>query len=358
MVFTVAKWAVGTASIGSAVNRSRWAITNASSSGSSGMDAMLPGVDCPPAIVTAYRGGLAESTHQVHVAVADARGRLVAWAGDPQRLTVLRSAAKPWQAGPLVDTGALDAFGLDDRVLAVACASHLGQDMHVREVERGLAAAGLDACALRNTAGPPVERLAHNCSGNHLGFLLASVHSGWPLDDYRAPGHPSQRAALAKIAEAAELPADRVSTCTDGCGVLAFALPLATIAAMYARMPQGLPRQRGAMRAHPELVRGDGGPDTEFMRHIPGCVSKSGAEGLQGVGLADHGLGVAVRAEDGAGRAVAPVLVAALGALLGWSEPPQGLAEFVAPGVRNSPGDVVGRLEASVRLHTSARASL
>src|SRR5581483_8501782 len=109
---------------------------------------------------------------------------------------------------------------------------------------------------------------------------------------------------------------------------------------------------------HPELVRGDGCPDTEFMRHVPGCASKSGAEGLQGLGLADQGLGVAVRVEDGNGRAVAPVVVAVLGALLGWSEPPPGLVDFVAPELRNSPGDRVGRLHASVRLHTSAGASL
>lgn len=319
---------------------------------------MLPGVDCPPAIVTARRGGLAESTHQVHVAVADGEGRLVAWAGDPHRLTVLRSAAKPWQAGPLVDSGALDGFGLDDRVLAVACASHLGHDAHAREVTRGLAAAGLDAAALRNTTGPAEQRLRHNCSGNHMGFLLASVHSGWAMDDYRRPDHPSQRAALAKVAEGAELPTKSVATCTDGCGVLAFALELATIAAMYARMPAQLPRQWAAMRAHPELVRGEGGPDTELMRHVPGCVAKSGAEGLQGVGLADLGLGIAARAEDGNGRAIPPVLVAVLGTLLGWAEPPQGLAVFVAPELRNSPGDQVGRVEASVRLHTSAGTSL
>ena len=86
---------------------------------------------------------------------------------------------------------------------------------------------------------------------------------------------------------------------TDGCGVVAFALPLRVIATMYARLAERLPRQFAAMTAHPELVRGDGDLDTEAMRAIPGCVSKGGAEALSCIGLPREGIGVAVRIDDG-----------------------------------------------------------
>jgi len=183
-------------------------------------------------------------------------GSLVAGCGDVDRPTTMRSCAKPHQVEPLVASGGFDALGLDDRVLAVTCASHMGQDIHVEAVERGLSACGLAAEALDNCIGTPEERLRHNCSGNHLGFLANSVHHGWETAGYRHPGHPSQDAALAEVAERARVPVESIATCTDGCGVVAFELPLATIAAMYACLPEELPRQFAAMRAHPELVRG------------------------------------------------------------------------------------------------------
>jgi L-asparaginase II len=300
--------------------------------------------------VTAIRGGVEESRHQVHVAVAGPDGELLAWCGDPQRITTMRSAAKPFQAQPLVASGALEAFGIDQETLAVCCASHAGHDQHVAAVLRGFEAAGVDPERLANTAGSVEQRLRHNCSGNHLAFLALSAHAGWDLDGYREPQHPSQRAALVAVATAAELPADAVETCTDGCGVVCFALPLATIAALYARLPQRLGQQAAAMRAHPQMVAEDGDLDTELMRALPGCVAKSGAEGLGCVALAESGLGVAVRVEDGASRAVEPATIAVLSQLLGWERPPDALVGFARPDIVNAPGDVVGFLRASVPL--------
>ena len=120
-------------------------------------------------------------------------------------------------------------------------------------------------------------------------------------------------------------------TCTDGCGVVAFELPLSTIAAMYARIPEELPRQFAAMRAHPELVRGDGDLDTELMRALPGVVAKGGAEALASVGVAGEDLGIAVRVEDGGYRAIDPVLIETLRQVLGWDVGPRG-----APAVRRA----------------------
>jgi L-asparaginase II len=300
--------------------------------------------------VSVVRGGLEESRHQVHVAVAGADGELVAWHGDPRRLTTLRSAAKPFQAEPLVASGAIEAFGFDEETLAVCCASHAGTDAHVAAVRRGLDAAGVDAERLRNTTGSVDRRLRHNCSGNHLAFLALSAHLGWRLDGYWQPSHPSQRAAQASVAEAAGVVADQIATCSDGCGVVCFALPLVTIAAMYARLPGLLPRQYAAMRSHPEMVAGDRDLDTELMRALEGAVAKGGAEGLGCVGLPAAGIGIAVRAEDGAERAVAPALIDVLSQLLGWERPPDALVGFAQPTLRNSPGDVVGFLRADVPL--------
>ena len=286
----------------------------------------------------------------MHVAVVDADGRLVAWHGDPNRLTTMRSAAKPFQVEPLVASGALDAFAMDGEVLAVCCASHHGLDMHAAAVRRGLGAAGLGPDVLRNATGPPEQRLRHNCSGNHLAFLAHAAHRGWDIPGYREPDHPAQRAALEVVAAAAGVPEQDVETCTDGCGVVCFVLPLATIAGMYARLAALLPRQHAAMRAHPAMVAGPGDLDTELMRALDGCVAKGGAEGLGCVSLSEPRLGIAIRVEDGASRAVDPAVIAVLAQVLGWDRPPPALAQFASPELRNSPGDVVGFLRADIDL--------
>lgn len=297
------------------------------------------------------RGGIAESRHLVHVAVCDRDGRLAAAAGDPDRLTVLRSCAKPWQARVLVESGALERYGLDARTLAVACASHAGGPEHVAEVARALAAADVPVRLLSPVRGPRRRRLAHNCSGNHMGFLVASAAHRWPLAGYRRAGHPAQLAALESVARACGRDPAGVATCTDGCGVVAFALPLRALAAMFARIETELPAQAAAMRGHPHLVGGAGRLDTEVMRAIAGCVAKSGAEGVHGLALPDRGLGVALRVEDGASRAVAPAVLAALAAL-GAGVGAAGLDRFRQPELVNSRGERVGELVADVQLST------
>ena len=162
--------------------------------------------------VTVMRGQLEESRHRLHVAVSDRAGRLVAWHGDPQRLTTMRSCAKPFQAHPMVESGALEAFGIDDETLAVCCASHEGLDVHADAVRRGLEACGLGPEVLRNASGTPDERLRHNCSGNHLAFLAVSAHRGWDIPGYRDLGHPAQQAALAVVAETSGVPVGDIAT--------------------------------------------------------------------------------------------------------------------------------------------------
>jgi L-asparaginase len=305
--------------------------------------------------VTVYRGALAESSHRIHAAVVSADGALAASVGDPDRLTTMRSCAKPYQAQPLVESGAPRELGWDGRILAVCCASHAGLDMHAEAVREGLATVGLTPDALRNCVGSPDQRLRHNCSGNHLAFLAHSVHEGWELDDYRALGHPSQSAAIETVARLAGVAPDRLPTCVDGCGVVAFALPLRTMAAMFARFHIDLPDQYAAMRAHPEMVSGPGGFDTELMRAMPGAVSKGGAEALCCVGLLEQGLGVVVRVEDGAFRALYPAVLEVLRQVLSWGDIPDALVGFHEPEVRNSNDDPVGVIRPHLALRHAAR---
>jgi L-asparaginase II len=299
--------------------------------------------------VTVVRGGLAESRHQVHVAVVDRDGALVASSGDHDRPTTLRSAAKAVQAQPLLDAGVPEAAGWDDAILAVCCASHVGADIHAETVRRGFRLAGVDPEHLRNCTGDLDARLRHNCSGNHLNFLALSAAKGWPLEGYRDAAHPSQQAALAAVAAATGRDPASIPTCVDGCGVVAFELSLREIAALYARLPHDFARQADAMRAHPELVSGEGEFDTVVMRAVPGAVAKGGAEALRAVALPDLGLGVAVRVEDGAFRAVDPAAADVLLQLLG--EPGlRELEEFRRPPLLNASNDAVGELISEVRL--------
>jgi L-asparaginase len=298
--------------------------------------------------VSVMRGGLEESRHRVHVAVARPDGTLVARAGDPDRVTTLRSTAKPFQLQVAIEAGACERW--DDQLVAVCCSSHVGLDTHVEAVRRGFAAAGLEPELLRNAAGDVETRLRHDCSGNHLGFLAASAARGWPLQGYRAPEHPSQQAALDVVAQAARMHGADIPTCPDGCGVVCFGLPLRVAAAMYARLWDEHPRQASAMRARPDMVRGPGELDTELMRHVPGLVSKCGAEALHCMSLTDQGLGVAVRIEDGGFRAVDPASLDVLRQLLGEEALAPELEAFRAPPVLDSNGLAVGALRSHVRL--------
>ena len=299
--------------------------------------------------VTVVRGGLAESRHEVHVAVVAQDGTLVASAGDPDRPTTLRSAAKAVQAQPLLDAGVPDDAGWDDAILAVCCASHAGADIHAETVRRGFRLAGVDPELLRNCTGDLETRLRHNCSGNHLNFLALSAAKGWPLEGYRDASHPSQQAALEAVAAATGRDPSTVPTCVDGCGVVAFELSLREIAALYARLPRDFARQADAMRAHPQLVSGEGEFDTVVMRSVPGAVAKGGAEALRAIALPDQGLGVAVRVEDGAFRAVDPAAADVLLQLLGEIDEPA-LEAFRRPPLLNASEEIVGELVSDVRL--------
>src|SRR5919202_1308336 len=256
--------------------------------------------------VAVRRGGVVEAVHRVH-AVAVRDGEIVAAAGDPSLRCFMRSASKPIQALPL----ARAREDLDARDLAIASASHGAEPAQVEAVRRLLARAPAGEeeleCGLQE--GRPPQRLFHNCSGKHAGMLALCRARGWRSEGYRLPGHRVQREMAAEHADAAELDEDAIPTATDGCGVVTFAFTLERMAHAFSRLERrdGGAQVAEAMRAHPELVGGAGKPDTELMRAAPGWVAKGGAEGLL-CAAGPGGVGVALKAEDGNYRAVAPAL--------------------------------------------------
>ncbi|RDI76214.1 L-asparaginase II [Gaiella occulta] len=286
-----------------------------------------------PISVVATRGDVVEARHRVH-AVAVRNGQVVASAGDPHLLTFLRSSAKPIQALPLVRARP----DLDDAEIAIACASHLARPEQLAAVRRLLAAAPAAEDELET--GPEPTPIEHNCSGKHAGFLALCRARDWPSAGYRLPAHPLQRALLEEVAAAAQVDPASIPTGTDGCGVVTFALPLDRCAHLFSRLPQldGGERVIRAMRAHPALLRGPGAADAMVISSLDGWVAKGGAEGLFCAASAD-GLGVALKVEDGAFRAIRPALAAFL-ARLGVDSGDIGVVSL-----ENSHGERVGGLE-------------
>jgi L-asparaginase II len=276
------------------------------------------------------RGDFVECVHEVH-AVAVRGAELVASAGDPSLLTSLRSAAKPVQALPL----ARAYPDLGDEELAIAAASHYGTPRHIEAVRKLLAATGGSEEELDcgRQPGRPQEPIYDNCSGKHAGMLAVCRANGWPLAGYRHPEHPLQRLLLAEVAAATGLEPGEIKTGIDGCGVVAFALPLERAALAFSRLEEldGGARIAAAMRAHPVLVGGEGATDTLLMQAYPDMLAKGGAEGL--LCASGSGIGLALKVVDGNPRAQRPAL-AAFAEGLGVALP-----EFAQVPVQNRHGD-------------------
>src|SRR6058998_2982819 len=201
--------------------------------------------------VEQLRGGVVEAVHDVHVAVVDAAGRLVAATGDPGLVTFWRSAAKPFQAVPLVADGATERFGLTSRELALCCASHSSEPGQVALVREFLAKVG---CSERDllcgphpplsdsvaqdyrTRGVRITAVFSNCSGKHTGMLALSRHHGWPTEFYTRLEHPVQQRCLAEVSRWTDVAVTEIRTAVDGCGVVCYGLPLKNMALAYARL--------------------------------------------------------------------------------------------------------------------------
>jgi len=281
-------------------------------------------------LVRTTRGGFAECVHLGSVAVVDADGRLIAGAGDAHGLNFTRSALKPLQALGFVQDGGMERFGFDSQMLALMCASHGGEAMHVAVVQRMLERIGAKESDLRcgchppsyfthtSTCAPPGARfsqLHHNCSGKHAGFLAFCRLHRQPLASYLELDSLLQsrvRANVERFAGERDLPMG-----IDGCSAPNYAMPLSALAHTFCRLALGetpeLAALRYAMTRHPDLVSGTARGDLMLMRHGGGdWVSKVGADGVQAIGVHSRGIGIAIRVADGNRRALHVATVAVL----------------------------------------------
>ncbi len=357
--------------------------------------------------VDVIRGGTVESRHRISAAAVDAAGRLVAWTGDPGLVTYWRSCAKPVQVVPLLTDGAVEALGVSDAEIALACASHNGEPRHVEVAASLLAKAGCSeadlACGAHGSLSPALaramaergekpRRIHSNCSGKHAAMLAQARFRGWPTQGYQAAAHQVQRRSLVEVAAWTDVPEDRIGQGVDGCGVVTFALPLRNMALAYARLGAGVGPDEGRPHAGVRGQKGVGvSGDTQHPTphtHLPSrsdaagrilaaitadhfliagtgrlcsavvaasggrVIAKIGADGVYCAMLRDAGLGLALKVEDGDDESARPALLGALDALA------PGVVKvadsFHRPVVKNTRGEAVGQFEARVALERGA----
>ncbi|TIS50547.1 asparaginase [Mesorhizobium sp.] len=331
-----------------------------------------------PVLVEVLRGAVVESAHRGAVSVFDADGKPVWEIGDTTRPVFPRSAVKAIQALPLVESGAADAYGLGDRELALACASHSGEPAHVELAAAMLAKAGLDKSALECGAhwpsshdatialargGGTPNALHNNCSGKHSGFLCTCAHSGIEHRGYVKAGHALQD-MVRDVMQSVTGAAHDVDHCgTDGCSIPTYAVPLKNFALGFARMVTGrgfLPeRAKAAKRllsacmAEPFLVAGTGKADLALMQAAPGRIFvKTGAEGVYCAAVPELGLGIALKCDDGAGRAAEVMIAAVLAKLLRSDEALAAkLTQLAHPPIESRIGAKVGTLRPTAALN-------
>jgi L-asparaginase II len=333
-----------------------------------------------PILVEVKRGTLVESIHRGAIAIADADGNAPFALGNIEVPVFPRSAVKLMQAIPLVESGAADAYGLDDGELAIACGSHSGDAKHLAAVRSLLAKSGVEerclACGahlpMSDRAARELERAGrspspvhNNCSGKHAGMLATAKYLGLDLGGYERIDHPAQKAIRRVISETCDVEIGAESIGIDGCSVPTFAVPLRALARGMARLGTGqdipvaravaVRRLMDACFAAPELVAGEGRLDTIVMRAFgPKVFVKGGAEGVHCAALPDFGLGIAVKIDDGAKRGADAALTEILAALIPGAD--KILGERFSGEISNWHGQRVGSIAASAELAGGIRA--
>jgi L-asparaginase II len=318
-----------------------------------------------------WRGDVCEVAVRGHIAVVDSDNRLLAFAGDPDARTTLRSTVKPLQALPFVDGGAADALGASVAELAIACASHDGEPRHVETVRTLLGRVGLDESALSCgpqwpysesaaralvAAGETAGRVHNNCSGKHAAMLCACVHAGWPVEGYAAYDHPLQRDIRRRMSNLAGIRLADTPHGIDGCGLPTHGVTLRYLGRMFAAASAAggaFARCQDAMAAEPYMVGGEGRFDTLLLSWAgQSLTAKSGGAAVWAGVARGGGPGVAIKLEGGVGSYIAPVALAALRSLqmLPSSSLPADLAALGDGVLHNWAGDVVGATRMCVEL--------
>jgi L-asparaginase II len=323
-----------------------------------------------PVLVEVWRGPLVESRHRGAVAVADADGANVLALGDVTAAVFPRSAIKALQALALVESGAADRYGFNAEELALACSSHSGEAAHVDGVVRMLAKSGLDASALACGTHWPISQAAafalaktgaptalhNNCSGKHAGFLCLACAMGIGHADYWRPDHPVQQSVCSVLEDLSGTRLGPECRAVDGCSVPTWAIPLQNLAQAFAKFGTGrglLPKRaaaaarlRAACAGHPWHVAGTGRFCTEIMKLLSArAFVKTGAEGVFCGALPEQGLGIAVKCDDGAGRAAEAIMATLIARFLPLNAADHAaLSRFMSPTLHNWNGIEVGAL--------------
>ena len=318
----------------------------------------------PPVLATVWRGTVVEARIRGHVAVVDASGDVLSAMGTPNVETTLRSCVKPLQALPFLRLAA-DRLEVDDAEIAIACASHQGEDEHVATVRGLLARAGVPEEALgcgpqlpsdEGTArrllasGGAPKPIHNNCSGKHAAMLATCSVLGWPLDGYMDPAHPGQQAVTRAMEEMFGVDLDSAPRGIDGCGLVTYGIPLAAIGRGFAAASAdpSFMRAQDAMAARPFLVAGTGRFDTALLE-VAGArlTAKIGGAAVWVAVARPAGPGIAIKLEAGGGEAI-PVVVIAVLQQLGHlpAELPDRLRPFARLTLRNWAGRDVGEIAA------------
>lgn len=339
-------------------------------------------------LVEVRRGAITESRHRGHITAVEPNGKIVAYTGAPETVTFLRSSAKPFQAVPLLVSGAAERFGFTDQEIALACASHNGEPIHIALAASMLRKIGLGLEALKCGAHEPYSQKAaaelrvkgeapsvlhNNCSGKHAGMLAVAKHIGAPTENYHLAENPVQLAIGRVVEQFSGIALEDLAVGIDGCGVPVFGITVKAMALAFARLVSPPPefdvgtRRACAqivkvMTAYPELIGGTTDRlDTEIMRAGPGkIVSKVGAEGVYTAGIVPcekwpRGLGLALKIEDGDDHRARPTaVIEALRQLdVLHDESLEAIARYAFFPVKNRVGDIVGEIRASFALRMS-----
>lgn len=327
--------------------------------------------------VEATRGSMVESVHRVSLAVVDHTGRLLARSGDPDLVTYWRSAAKLFQVMPVVSEGAIDRFGFDARELALACASHSSEPLHLDVAAGMLQKMGLTedalACGPHVSLSPAVADQVlrdhvvmtprwNNCSGKHSAMLALALSKGWAIKGYETLEHPVQQRVLTEVSRWTDLAVEKLGVGIDGCTAVSVALPLRAMALAYARFgvspdPHAV-RIRKAVAANPGMIAGQGRLCTDLIAAAGELAfAKVGADGVYCAYLPQAGLGLALKVEDGDMRSLPTALLGLLRALadrvpLGFDPArlPESVTRHAEPPTLNTRGRVTGVLRANGQL--------
>ena len=255
------------------------------------------------------RGSITESIHRVHAVICDEKGRVLMKWGEANYQSFIRSALKPFQVLPFINSGASETYKHTNESIAIACGSHSGTTKHARESFKILWNADIRVeCLLCPKPHNSKSKLQHNCSGKHSAFLATCKKMGWPLDSYLLTRHPLHQEIFRRVSDLLCIPVDEFISEKDDCGTPTLLLQLNQMAVLYANLSKSnnaeFEKINRAFSTYPEFIAGEGRFDTEILkRGHHQIISKGGSEGIQCIGRIGEGLGLAIKVEDGSKRA-------------------------------------------------------